>query len=146
MNSCLSEDTLLRIGEALDWELEEPLRHLHHCGRCRETLADLRELSRVLERREGMNPALTARVMTALEAEMAAEALVAVPHGMPASERWIRFVTTATMAFVAIAVAAAMQSGGTIAVWPALLLALLAGAGAATLGERGQRSPVSLSA
>lgn len=142
MKSCLDEDTLLSIGHALEWDLEEPLRHLHACARCRETLADLRELNRVLERRETVDPALTARVMTALEGEMAAEVFAAVPRRRPVAERWIRFVAAATMALVTLAVAAAMHGAGTIAVWPALLLALLAGAAAAVVGERRQRSPV----
>jgi hypothetical protein len=71
---------------------------------------------------------------------MAAEAFAGVARTAPAAERWVRFVAAATMAFVTLAVAAAMQGAGTIAVWPALLLALLAGAGAAAVGERRYRS------
>jgi hypothetical protein len=139
----LNEDTLLSIGQALEWDLEEPLRHLHGCARCQETLAGLRELNRVLDRRETVDPELTARVMTALEEEMAAEAFAAVPRRTPEADRWIRIVAAATMAFMTLAVAAAMQGAGTIAVWPALLLALLAGAAAAVAGERQLSAPAS---
>jgi hypothetical protein len=62
------------------------------------------------------------------------------------AERWIRFVAAATMAFVTLVVAAALQNDGTVALWPALLLALLAGAAAAAVGEREHGSPTPASA
>ena len=146
MKSCLNEDTLLSIGRALEWDLEEGLRHLHGCDRCGDTLADLRNLDRLLDRREAVDPELTARVMTALEAEMAAEAFAAVLRRTPVAARWIRFVAAATTALVTLVVAAALQGNDPVAVWPAFLLALLAGAAAAAAGERQHRPSVATTA
>ena len=34
MNGCLNSDTLVALNEALDWKVEDALRHVMACGGC----------------------------------------------------------------------------------------------------------------
>lgn len=139
MNSCLHEDSLLTIGQALEWEVDEGLRHLHDCERCKKMLEDLSGLNRLLKGQEPIDPKIMDRVTGALEREMAAEKMANQPLASPVAERWIRFLASATIAFVIMMVAAALRGEGATAIWTAALLALLAGAAAGVIGDRGQR-------
>lgn len=42
MSQCLETDALLTVGDALDWKVEDGLRHLQDCETCRAELEALR--------------------------------------------------------------------------------------------------------
>lgn len=70
---------------------------------------------------------ITARVIGVLEGEMTAEAMASESGASPKAERWIRFLSAATITFVTVVVAAAFRDGDATAMWTPLLLAILAG-------------------
>jgi anti-sigma factor RsiW len=68
MSECLGTDAILAIGDALDWDISEGLRHLETCGECRTRLEALRLTRLAFVETEPVDPALVRRISAAVNA------------------------------------------------------------------------------
>lgn len=68
MTACLNADTMVAIGDALQWEVPEGLRHLEACEECRAQLEVLRLTRAGLFDSEPVDGAVLARISGALSA------------------------------------------------------------------------------
>ena len=73
MSECLDTDAMLAIGDALDWDVSEGLRHLEACNECRTRLEALR-LTRLAFLETGpVDPAVVRQISAAVSAAARAE-------------------------------------------------------------------------
>ena len=125
MTDCVDSDTLTAVGQALDWDVDEPLDHLGTCQSCRATLATLAATRQALANEEVVAPELVDRIMTQLPVNQAEE---------PGSARTWNPVVVLNAGLVmittmAVAVMAAAQSGGPLPGWPVAAAGLVAAIG-----------------
>ncbi len=125
MTDCVDSDTLTAVGQALDWDVDEPLDHLGTCQSCRATLATLAATRQALANEEVVAPELVDRIMTQLPVNQAEE---------PGSARTWNPVVVLNAGLVmittmAVAVMAAAQSGGPLPSWPVAAAGLVAAMG-----------------
>ena len=135
MSSCLDSDTLASIGQALEWDIEEPLRHLLECDTCRESVAILAGAQRVLAQEAPADPALVDRIMNTMTEPVAA----ATGQPRAATAVWLLNGGMAALTVLAVAGAATLQTGGPPPGWAAVGGAV-ATAGFYLLRERRVRS------
>jgi anti-sigma factor RsiW len=128
MNECPSADALVTIGDALNWDVAEGLRHLERCDECRAELEGMRLTRTALLESEAMDEAAIGRVTAAIGGAAreergrsqlrrnwtsAAEPLVAgVAAVIVLMSSGIR-VTSAAEALLAFSLGAVLMFGGT---------------------------------
>jgi anti-sigma factor RsiW len=66
MTTCPDTDAIIAIGDALDWNVAEGLRHLQTCDDCREQLEILELTRSAFTQTEAIDPVVTRRVTDAL--------------------------------------------------------------------------------
>lgn len=66
MSRCLDADALLAIGEALDWDVTDGLRHVQECAECRAQIDVLRLTRASLAETESVDPVVLQRVTAAV--------------------------------------------------------------------------------
>jgi predicted anti-sigma-YlaC factor YlaD len=121
MRGCLDRDALVTLGAALDWEIEERLRHLAECESCRAELKRLATVHSVLGEELQPAPGFADRVLHALRVE---------PGARPARSRLPRLagvlnpVLAALTSFFAVAFVATGQGVPELGP-PALFVSLL---------------------
>ena len=125
MTDCLDSDTLAAVGQALDWDVDEPLDHLCTCQSCRVSLATLAATRHALAEEELVARELVDRIMTQLPVDQAEK---------PGSARTWKpvMVLNAGMVMIttmAVAAMAAAQSGGPLPSWPVAAAGLVAAMG-----------------
>ncbi len=125
MSSCLDSDTLASIGQALEWDIEEPLRHLLECDTCRESVAILAGAQRVLAQEAPADPALVDRIMNTMTEPVAA----ATGQPRTATAVWLLNGGMAALTVLAVVGAAALQTGGPPPGWAAVGAALVVAGG-----------------
>lgn len=116
MSSCLDSDTLASIGQALEWDVDKPLRHLLECDTCRESVAILAGAQRVLAQEAPADPALVERIMNSMTEPVAAA--TGQPRAVTAV--WLLNGGMAALTVLALAGAAALQTGGSPPGWAAV--------------------------
>ena len=67
MNRCLDGDTLVSLGAALDWDIDEGLRHAVDCQSCQQQLRQLSELHRDLTEEMKPRPGFTDEVIRSID-------------------------------------------------------------------------------
>jgi predicted anti-sigma-YlaC factor YlaD len=127
MSACPNEDLLLRIGAAVDWDVEGTLRHVSRCARCAETLAELGTLRAMLTEAHAPDPGFSDEVMRTIEAEERAPIAVtaALRARLPLTP--LRYLCATVIAFAVLMVGGGVQGGAATPAGPALAMALLAG-------------------
>lgn len=73
MTECLTADALLAIGDALDWNVADGLRHLDTCDECRAQLETMQLARASLTASEPVDDAVLRRISTAIDRAAAAE-------------------------------------------------------------------------
>jgi hypothetical protein len=134
MTECLEADTLVALGEALDWTTEEGLEHLLTCDVCRDQLRSLARLHGVLSEEIAPAEGFTDQVVGGLRL---AQAISPVQRG----RRLIGILNAALAgitAFFVVALAVSSASGMTMG--PSVAL-VSAAAAAATLWWNRARRP-----
>ena len=105
MNGCLDSDTLVALNEALDWKVEDALRHVMACGDCQEQLRRLATLHGVLNDQLAPPPGFAERVVLGLQLS---EQII------PSARRWPFIgLLNAVLAGVTTFFAVALSAGGT---------------------------------
>jgi hypothetical protein len=66
-SECLDADAILALGHALDWKVEEGLRHLRTCGDCRAQLETLQRTHEELTASTPVDPKTLQRISAALQ-------------------------------------------------------------------------------
>ena len=125
MTDCLDSDILTAVGQALDWDVDEPLDHLGTCQSCRATLATLAATRNTLAREVAVDPELIDRIMTQLPVHQAEESRSARTW-KPVMVLNAGMVMITTMGVAAMAGA---QSGGPLPGWPVAMAGLVAAMG-----------------
>ena len=95
MKSCLDPDTLLSVGQALDWNVGQ-LSHVHACEECRHQLEQLATMHADLSSEEDVRPGFSSDVMAAVADRVATNA---------AAMEWVTWLNPVLAAFAAVAVA-----------------------------------------
>ncbi len=105
MNGCLDSDTLVALNEALDWKVEDALRHVMACGDCQEQLRRLAMLHGVLNEQLAPPPRFAERVVLGLQLS---------EQILPSARRWPFIgLLNAVLAGVTTFFAVALSAGGT---------------------------------
>jgi anti-sigma factor RsiW len=68
MSECLGADAMIAIGDALNWDVAEGLRHLETCSECRTRLEGLRLTRLAFVETEPVDPAVVRRISAAVSA------------------------------------------------------------------------------
>jgi anti-sigma factor RsiW len=125
MTDCLDSDILTAVGQALDWDVDEPLDHLGTCQSCRATLATLAATRNTLARQVAVDPKLVDRIMTQLPVNRT--------EGPGSARAWKPvMVFNAGMVMIttmAVAVMAAAQTSGPLPGWPVAAAGLVSAVG-----------------
>ena len=121
MNGCLDSDTLVALNEALDWKVEDALRHVMACEDCQDQLRRLAMLHGVLNDQLEPPPGFTERVVLGLQLS---EQII------PSARRWpfvglLNAVLASATTFFAVALSAGGTSPVTLGV-PAILVSVAA--------------------
>ncbi len=136
MTDCLDSDTLTAVGQALDWDVDEPLDHLGACASCRASLATLAATRHALAKEELVAPELVDRIMTQLPVHQAEESGSARTwNPVVVLNAGLVMITT-----MAVAAMAAAQSGGPLPGWPVAAAGLAAGIGYVSWQETTRRN------
>lgn len=126
MTACLNADALVAIGDALQWEVSEGLRHLEACEECRVQLEVLRLTRAGLFDSEPVDAAVLARVSGALNRTASTER-----RQVRLRERWVQAGEGALAGVTALIVLFSnrvpIDSVGTVAIGFALGSALMMG-------------------
>ena len=131
MSSCLDTDTLATIGQALDWNLDESLRHLLECEPCRESVAALASVQRTLAHEEPAAPVLVERIMSLM-----AEPVATSTERPRSNAIWLLNGGMAALTVLAVAGGAALQTGAPPPGWAAVGAALVVAGGYVWWGGR----------
>ncbi len=125
MTDCLDSDTLIAVGQALDWNVDEPLDHLGACTSCRASLATLAATRQALAREEPVDADLVDRIMRQLPVHQAEEpGFARTWNPVVVLNAGLVMITT-----MGVAVLAAGQSGGPLPGWPVAVAGLVAAIG-----------------
>ena len=121
MNGCLDSDTLVALNEALDWKVEDALRHVMACEDCQDQLRRLAMLHGVLNDQLEPPPGFTERVVLGLQLS---EQII------PSARRWpfiglLNAVLASATTFFAVALSAGGTSPVTLGI-PAILVSVAA--------------------
>ena len=121
MNGCLDSDTLVALNEALDWKVDDALRHVMACGDCQDQLRRLAMLHGVLNDQLEPPPRFAERVVLGLQLS---EQII------PSARRWpfiglLNAVLASATTFFAVALSAGGTSPVTLGV-PAILVSVAA--------------------
>jgi hypothetical protein len=68
MTECVGTDALLTIGDALEWNVAEGIRHVETCDECRAELEAMRLTRAALRETEALDAAVVDRISTAVGA------------------------------------------------------------------------------
>ena len=68
MSECPSTDAMLAVGDALDWDVPEAVRHLETCDECRTRLEALRLTRLAFVETRAVDPAVLRRISAGIDA------------------------------------------------------------------------------
>ncbi len=134
MTGCLDTDAKVAIGNALDWDVQEGLRHLEHCEDCQTELEVLRLARMGLLESAPVDAAVVRRVAGAVRGAAGAERQHALFR-----ERWMRAGEAVVAGLTAVIIA--ISSNAPVDSVAALLVAFGSGAGLLLAGRALTESP-----
>ena len=125
MSRCLDTDTLATVGQALEWDIDEPLRHLLECEACRVSVAALAGVQQALAQEAPADQELVQRIMNT----MAEPGPAPADRPFPAKTVWLLNGAMAAITVLAVAGAAALRTGAPAPSWAAVGAALVVAGG-----------------